>query len=158
MFTITETIEAARHRNDFLRSISEPQPVGAFDEGEVRIRTQLRANVRDELKYTTKGKRGAGKTYEAILIRISNARRHAEAASTLGYRIIQPPLLRLHVPLPANYRPPLLHHKPAVREKKARRKAIYRHSQYCNASTIAVDHCCDQRCRKCEAVNRSSGR
>ena len=74
MFTITETIEAARHRNDFLRSISEPKPVGAFDEGEVRIRAQLRANVRDELKYTTKGKRSAGKTYEAILIRISNAR------------------------------------------------------------------------------------
>jgi hypothetical protein len=54
MFTITDTIEAARHRNDFLRSISEPKPVGDLDEGEVRICTQLRANVRDELKYTTR--------------------------------------------------------------------------------------------------------
>jgi hypothetical protein len=80
MFTITETIEAARHRNGFLRSISEPKPVGNFDEGEVRIRTQLRANVRDELKYTTKGKRGVGKTSEAILIRISNARRDHSAS------------------------------------------------------------------------------
>ncbi|HEX3522155.1 MAG TPA: hypothetical protein VHT52_08710, partial [Stellaceae bacterium] len=60
-------------------SISEPQPVGGFDEGELRIRMQLRANVRDELKFTTKGKRGVGKTYEAILIRISNARRDHSA-------------------------------------------------------------------------------
>jgi hypothetical protein len=80
MFTVTDTIEAARHRNDFLRSISEPKPVCDFDDGEFRIRTQLRANVRDELKYTTKGKRGVGKTYEAILIRISNARRDHTAS------------------------------------------------------------------------------
>jgi hypothetical protein len=80
MFTIADTIESARYRNDFLSSISEPKPVGDFDEGEVRIRTQLRANVRDELKYTAKGKRGAGKTYEELLIRISNARRDHSAS------------------------------------------------------------------------------
>ena len=46
----------------------------------VQSTLQLRANVCDELKYTTKGKRGAGKTYEAILIRISNARRDHTAS------------------------------------------------------------------------------
>jgi hypothetical protein len=107
MFTITDTIEAARHPNDFLRSINEPKPVGNFDEGEVRIRTQLRANVRDELKYTTKDKRGAGKTYEAILIR--NARRDHSASirrQPSGTRRCEAPLGPPKEPRPPAPKPP----------------------------------------------------
>ncbi len=75
MFTNRQTIEAARHRNDFLRSI---RPVElrhrTFAEGEVRIRHQLREAVREYLKYTTRGQRGVGKTNEAILNVIRCAR------------------------------------------------------------------------------------
>jgi hypothetical protein len=46
MFTITDTIEAGLHRNDFLRSISDPKRAGDFAEGEVRIRKQLRKRPR----------------------------------------------------------------------------------------------------------------
>ena len=50
----TETIDAIRHRQDFLRSIREPQPPSTFAEGEVRIRAELREMVKGEMKYLTK--------------------------------------------------------------------------------------------------------
>ena len=80
MFTITETIEAIRHRQDAMRSMRAPQSISDFALGEVRIREQLREMVKGEMKYLTKGKRGAGKTKESILIRISNARRDHSAS------------------------------------------------------------------------------
>ena len=43
---------------------------------ETRIRRELRELVAGELKFTTKGKRGEGKTTPRILTTIRNARRH----------------------------------------------------------------------------------
>lgn len=74
MFTIRETAETTRHRNDFLRSIQPSKPVEHFALVEARIRRQARELVRDYLKYTTKGQRGAGKTNEHILNSIRWAR------------------------------------------------------------------------------------
>jgi hypothetical protein len=61
-----------QQRNDYNRKIGERvrPPLEDFDVVERRIRADLRKSVALDLKYTTRGKRGAGKTNERLLNRV----------------------------------------------------------------------------------------
>ena len=66
-------------------------------ETETRLRREYRELVAGELKFTTKGKRGEGKTHPPILTRIRNARRkHSESiARQRAYEAEQARVARL---------------------------------------------------------------
>jgi hypothetical protein len=69
------TFSQYQQRNDYIRKIEERiRPLEAFATVEQRIRQGLRKMVACELKYTTRGKRGVGRTNERLLDRIRNYR------------------------------------------------------------------------------------
>ncbi len=67
--SFTPRTSAGGFRRDPFRNLSPTQ-------AEQRIRRELRELVAGELKFTTKGRRGEGKTTPRILTTIRNARRH----------------------------------------------------------------------------------